>query len=43
MHISGTKPDLADLCLIGMSELHPRYPAITTDVGGFRVYRRGRR
>ncbi|MDQ6698810.1 MAG: PIN domain-containing protein [Acidobacteriota bacterium] len=37
------KPDLADLCLIGMSELHPRHPVITTDVGDFRVYRRGRR
>lgn len=36
-------PDLADLCLIRMSELHPRYPVITTDVGDFRVYRRGRR
>jgi predicted nucleic acid-binding protein len=37
------KPDLADLCLIRLSELHPRYPVITTDVAGFRVYRRGRR
>ena len=26
------KPDLADLCLIRLSELHPRYPVITTDV-----------
>src|SRR5512135_1983644 len=24
------KPDLADLCLIRLSELHPRYPVITT-------------
>jgi predicted nucleic acid-binding protein len=37
------KPDLADLCLIRMSELYPRHPVITTDVGDFRVYRRGRR
>ena len=36
-------PDLADLCLIRMSELHPRYPVITTEVTDFRVYRRGRR
>ena len=37
------KPDLADLCLIRLSELHPRYPVITTDLADFRVYRRGRR
>jgi len=37
------KPDLADLCLIRLSELHPRHPVITTDVADFRVYRRGRR
>ena len=37
------KPDLADLCLIRLSELHPRHPVITTDLSGFRVYRRGRR
>ena len=37
------KPDLADLCLIRMSELHPRYPVVTTDLSDFRVYRRGRR
>ena len=36
-------PDLADLCLIRMSELHPKHPVITTDVKDFRVYRRGRR
>ena len=36
-------PDIADLCLIRMSELHPKYPVITTDLGDFRVYRRGRR
>jgi len=37
------QPDLADLCLIRMSELHPRHPVITTDVADFRVYKRGRR
>jgi hypothetical protein len=37
------KPDLADLCLIRLSELHPRHPVITTDLADFRVYRRGRR
>lgn len=37
------KPDLADLCLIRLSELHPRHPIITTDLGDFRIYRRGRR
>jgi predicted nucleic acid-binding protein len=36
-------PDLADLCLIRMSELNPRYPVITTDVKDFSVYRRGKR
>lgn len=37
------RPDLADLCLIRMSELHPKYPVITTDIADFRVYRRNRR
>jgi hypothetical protein len=36
-------PGLADLCLIRMSELHPKHAVITTDVGDFRVYRRNRR
>ena len=36
-------PDLADLCVIRLSELHPRFPLITTDVRDFQVYRRGRR
>jgi hypothetical protein len=40
---SDRKPDLADLCLIRLSELHPRYPVVTTDLVDFRVYRRGRR
>jgi len=37
------QPDLADLCLIRLSEMYPRYPVITTDVADFRIYRRGRR
>jgi len=36
-------PDLADLCLIRMSELHPRYVVITVDENDFRVYRRNKR
>ncbi len=36
-------PDLADLCLIRMSELNPKHPVITTDLSDFRIYRRGRR
>jgi predicted nucleic acid-binding protein len=37
------KPDLADLCLIRLSELHPKHSVITTDITDFRIYRRGRR
>jgi hypothetical protein len=36
-------PDLADLCLIRMSELHPKHPVITVDENGFRGYRRNKR
>ncbi len=36
-------PDLADLCLIRLSELNPRHSVITVDVEDFRVYRRNRR
>jgi uncharacterized protein len=36
-------PDLADLCLIRLSELHPRHSVITVDARDFRVYRRHRR
>ena len=36
------KPDLADLCLIRLSELHPQLPVITIDNQDFRVYRRNR-
>jgi hypothetical protein len=37
------QPDLADLCVIRLSELNPRHSVITTDWNDFRVYRRGRR
>jgi predicted nucleic acid-binding protein len=37
------KPDLADLCLIRMSELHPRHIVITVDESDFRIYRRNKR
>jgi hypothetical protein len=37
------KPDLADLCLIRMSELYPRHAVITVDEADFRVYRRNKR
>lgn len=36
-------PDLADLCLIRMSELFPKHTVITVDEGDFRVYRRNKR
>jgi predicted nucleic acid-binding protein len=37
------KPDLADLCLIRMSELYPRHSVITVDESDFRVYRKNKR
>ena len=37
------RPDLADLCLVRMSELHPRHSVITVDRADFRVYRRNKR
>jgi predicted nucleic acid-binding protein len=37
------KPDLADLCLIRMSEIYPRHSVITVDRDDFRVYRRNKR
>lgn len=36
------QPDLADLCLIRMSELHAKLPVITVD-SDFRHYRRNKR
>jgi hypothetical protein len=37
------RPDLADLCIIRMSELFPRHVVITVDEEDFRVYRRNKR
>jgi uncharacterized protein len=37
------QPDLADLCLVRMSELHPEHRVITVDVDDFRIYRRNKR
>jgi predicted nucleic acid-binding protein len=37
------KPDLADLCLIRLSELHPHHSVITVDRDDFKVYRRNKR
>ncbi len=37
------RPDLADLCIIRMSELYPRHMVITVDENDFRVYRRNKR
>jgi len=37
------KPDLADLCLIRMSEIYPKHSVITVDAEDFRVYRRNKR
>lgn len=37
------RPDLADLCIIRMSEIYPHYSVITVDAADFRVYRRNKR
>jgi len=37
------QPDLADLCLICLSEDNPNLPVITIDKRDFRIYRRFRR
>jgi uncharacterized protein len=36
-------PDLADLCLVRLSELHPRHSVVTVDRADFKVYRRNKR
>lgn len=36
-------PDLADLCIIRLSELHPRHRVITIDAADFRIYRKNRK
>ena len=40
---SDRQPDLADLCLVRMSELYPHHSVITVDRKDFRVYRRNKR
>jgi predicted nucleic acid-binding protein len=37
------RPNLADLCVIRMSELYPRYTVITVDESDFRMFRRNKR
>jgi uncharacterized protein len=37
------RPDLAELCIIRMSELHPKHTVVTTDQKDFRIYRRNKR
>lgn len=37
------QPDLADLCLIRMSELYPHHVVITIDEKDFRIFRRNKR
>jgi len=36
-------PDLADLCLIRMSEIYPKHSVITVNAEDFRIYRRNKR
>ena len=36
-------PDLADLCLVRMSELHPHHTVVTVDRADFKVYRHNKR
>ncbi len=36
-------PDLADLCVIRMSEMYPDHTVLTVDEDDFRVYRRNKR
>jgi len=37
------RPDFADLCVVRMSELHPRHKVVTVDRRDFTVYRRNGR
>jgi predicted nucleic acid-binding protein len=37
------QPDLADLCIVRMSELNPHHVVVTIDEADFRVYRRNKR
>jgi uncharacterized protein len=40
---AGRQPDLADLCLIRMSEMHPQHSVVTVNREDFRTYRRNKR
>ena len=40
---SDRDPDLADLCIIRLSELNPSHTVITVDSADFQVYRRNKR
>jgi hypothetical protein len=40
---SDRRPDLADLCLVRMSELYPQHTVVTVDRQDFRIYRRNQR
>ena len=42
-HYADRQPDLADLCLIRMSELYPERVVATVDREDFAIYRRNRR
>ncbi len=37
------QPDLADLCLVRMSELFPKHSIVTVDRSDFAIYRRNKR
>jgi hypothetical protein len=37
------RPDLADLCLVRMSEIYPKHSVVTVDRKDLRVYRRNKR
>jgi hypothetical protein len=41
--LADRKPDLADLCLVRMSELFPKHSVIAIERTDFRVYRRNKR
>jgi len=43
IRFAGRTPDLADLCIIRLSELHPHHQVITVDVRDFRIYRRNKK
>jgi predicted nucleic acid-binding protein len=36
-------PDLADLCVIRLSEIYPMHKVLTVDGADFRIYRRNSR